>query len=101
MNIKFYKMKKKILKFSSSWCFPCQVLKSTLDEVMNMEEFKNIEVIELDIDDPNNSNQCIKYQVRSIPTLVLMDENETLINKIMGANPKNNLIDILKQSYHG
>ena len=94
-------MKGKILKFSSSWCSPCQVLKSTLDEVMNMEDFKNIEVIELDIDDPNNSNQCIKYQVRSIPTLVLMDENETLINKIMGAIPKNNLIDILKQSYHG
>lgn len=94
-------MKGKILKFSADWCNPCKVLKSTLDEVMNMEEFKNIEVIELDIDDPNNSNQCIKYQVRSIPTLVLMDENETLINKIMGAIPKNNLIDILKQSYHG
>lgn len=94
-------MKGKILKFSANWCFPCRTLKSTLDEVMSMEEFKNIEVIELDIDDPNNSNQCIKYQVRSIPTLVLMDENETLINKIMGAIPKNNLIDILKQSYHG
>lgn len=100
MNIEFYKMGKKILKFSSSWCFPCRILKQTFDDILKMEEFKNIEVIELDVDDPNNNELCFKHQVRSIPTLVMLDENDNVLNKIMGAVPKNNLIDILKQTYN-
>lgn len=101
MNIEFYKMKRKILKFSSSWCSPCHILKQTFDDILKMEEFKNIEVIELDVDDPNNNELCFKHKVRSIPTLVMLDENDNVLNKIMGAVPKNNLIDILKQTYHG
>ena len=93
-------MKKKILKFSAVWCNPCHILKKTFEEVLNMEEFKNIEVIELDVDDVNNNELCFKHQVRSIPTLVMLDENDNVINKVMGAVPKNNLIDILKQTYH-
>lgn len=93
-------MKKKILKFSAVWCNPCNILKKTFEEVLKMEEFKNIEVIELDVDDVNNNELCFKHQVRSIPTLVMLDENDNVINKVMGAVPKNNLIDILKQTYH-
>ena len=52
-----------------------------------MEEFKNIKVIELDVDDPNNNELCFKHQVRSIPTLVMLDENDNVLNKIMGAVP--------------
>lgn len=93
-------MKKKIIKFSAQWCNPCRILKQTFDEILKMEEFKNIEVIELDVDDLNNNELCFKHQVRSIPTLVMMDENDNVLNKVMGAVPKNNLIDILKQTYH-
>ena len=100
MNIEFYKLEKKILKISSNWCFPCRILKQTFDDILKMEDFKNIEVIELDVDDPNNNELCFKHQVRSIPTLVMMDENDNVLNKIMGAVPKNNLIDILKQTYN-
>lgn len=93
-------MKKKILKFSAMWCKPCHVLKNTFDEILKMEEFKDIEVIELDVDNVNNNELCFKHQVRSIPTLVMMDENDNVLNKVMGAVPKNNLIDILKQTYN-
>ena len=93
-------MNKKIIKFSAQWCNPCHILKKTFDDVLKMEEFKNIEVIELDVDDPNNNELCFKHQVRSIPTLVMLDENDNVLNKIMGAVPKNNLIDILKQTYN-
>lgn len=93
-------MNKKIIKFSAQWCFPCRTLKQTFDDILKMEEFKNIEVIELDVDDPNNNELCFKHQVRSIPTLVMLDENDNVLNKIMGAVPKNNLIDILKQTYN-
>ena len=93
-------MNKNIIKFSAQWCSPCRILKQTFDDILKMEEFKNIEVIELDVDDPNNNELCFKHQVRSIPTLVMLDENDNVLNKIMGAVPKNNLIDILKQTYN-
>lgn len=90
----------KILKFESTWCEPCKVLKSIMSEVMAMDEFKTIKVIELDIDESENYDLCLKHQVRSIPTLVMLDDNDNVVNKVMGAIPKNNLIEILKQSYH-
>lgn len=93
-------MKGKILKFSANWCQPCHVLRKTFDEISEIDEFKDIEIVELDVDDVNNSELCFKHQIRSIPTLVMMDENDNVLNKIMGAIPKNNLIDILKQTYH-
>lgn len=93
-------MKGICIKCSASWCGPCKALAPILEEISQMEEFKDIQFGEIDIEDPNNYEMSVKYQIRSVPTLLLMDEDGNLINKVIGLLPKNNLINVLKETYH-
>lgn len=57
----------KILKFRSDWCNPCRVMATLLDG------FNKCEMTDINIDlDPDTTS---KYNVRSIPTLVIVDDN--------------------------
>ena len=59
---------KKIIRFTASWCGPCQSLS------MNLASFETtvpIEVLDIDVF-PEIAQE---YGVRSVPTLVMLDEN--------------------------
>ena len=59
---------KRILRFTASWCSPCQSL------AMNLESAGldlPIEVIDIDI----HGDVAQEYGIRSVPTLVMLDEN--------------------------
>ena len=68
----------KILKFSASWCNPCKMLSKTL-EGMNLP----YEVEEVDIED--NTALSNKYQIRGVPTLVLVKDNGDELRRTVGA----------------
>lgn len=69
-------MSKKILRFTASWCQPCKMLAKNL-ETANIET--PIEVIDIDED----QEKAIEYQVRSVPTLVMV-ENDTEVKRNVG-----------------
>ena len=69
-------MSKKILRFTASWCQPCKMLAKNL-ETANIE--LPIEVIDIDED----QEKAIEYQVRSVPTLVMV-ENDTEVKRNVG-----------------
>ena len=68
----------KLLKFSATWCGPCQELKKRL------KDFTACEVIDYDVDDDCNDELVAKYKVTNIPVLVLLDDNENVIEKWVG-----------------
>ena len=77
----------KLLKFSATWCGPCK---------MQATEFKenplDIEVEEINID--TNENELIsKYNVRSIPTMVLVDDEGNELSRWIGFTKS----DIIKE----
>lgn len=74
----------KLLKFQASWCGPCKMLSMTLN---GMEI--PYELIEIDIDE--NTEKAMKYGIRSVPTLVITDENENEIRRVTGALNQNAL----------
>lgn len=55
-----------VLKFSASWCTPCKVLSATLKDVEGIKE--------IDID--QNRDFTIQYGVRSVPTLVFLQDGK-------------------------
>ena len=59
---------KRILRFTASWCNPCKSLASNLSEV---DARIPVEVIDIDV----YPEVAAEYGIRSVPTLVMLNEN--------------------------
>ncbi len=72
----------KVLKFSAPWCGPCKALKPVWEKLESeYNGRKNIELISIDVDD--EPDLSVKFSVRSIPTIVYL-ENEKEVHRING-----------------
>ena len=88
-------MVKKCMKFSATWCGPCKTLEPIFDKVSKMDEFKDVEFIKYDIEEDNADELVGKFGIRSVPTLILLDENDTVLKKSIGSISESTLIEIL------
>lgn len=86
----------KCLKFGATWCAPCKALKPIFEKVSQMEEFKGIQFIEYDIEEEDSEDLVIKYGIRSVPTVVLLDENDNVLKKSIGSIQEEAFIEIVK-----
>lgn len=59
---------KVLVDFNANWCGPCKMLRPILDEVAG----NNVKIVSINIDD--ESDLVEKYNVSSIPCLVLFDK---------------------------
>lgn len=80
----------KLLKFQASWCQPCKVLTSILN---TMQIPFPVEVIDAD----ENKDLLQKYNVRSIPVLILLDENNNEIDRLTGSTTKDKITALLNK----
>lgn len=71
---------KRVIRFTASWCMPCKGLAMTLNSI---ETNMPIEVVDID----EKSDIAREFGIRSVPTLVMMDEN-TEVKRISGALPQ-------------
>ena len=71
---------KRVIRFTASWCGPCKGLATTLSGI---ETSLPIEVVDID----EKSDIAREFGIRSVPTLVMLDEN-TEIKRVTGALPK-------------
>lgn len=79
-----------ILKFSASWCKPCQAFIPTFKQVREHFEGKDVDFKEIDIE--HNTIITNKYKIKSVPTiLILKDEEE--IKRLVGTTTKSELIE--------
>lgn len=85
----------KVIKFGAEWCGPCKVFHKTFEDVSKMDEFKDINFEEMDVEE--NELEVEKYQVRAVPTTVILDENDELKYKLSGNISKDELINIIKK----
>jgi thioredoxin 1 len=59
---------KKLLRFTASWCQPCKAMTKLMEDI---DTNLPIEVIDID----EQSELAVEYGIRSVPTLVMVDEN--------------------------
>jgi len=85
-------MAKKAIKFSASWCGPCQSYAPVWDKV-KAEITEGVEYVEVDID-KDTSGLAAQYQVRSVPTTVIIQENGE-IKKEVGLQTSQNLKELI------
>ena len=75
-----------LVDFWAPWCGPCRVIAPALEEIA--EEKDNLRIVKLNVDD--NQQTAARYDVLSIPTLILFRGGEPA-HKIIGALPKKRL----------
>lgn len=71
----------KYLYFSAPWCGPCKQLAPKMELVAEA----NIPVEKILVDADAETTQ--KYGIRNIPTVLLIDENGTELERFVGVNP--------------
>ncbi|MGH1491177.1 MAG: thioredoxin TrxA [Acidimicrobiales bacterium] len=80
-----------LVDFWAEWCGPCKMIAPILDEIADEQDGK-ITITKLNVDE--NPNSSLKYQVQSIPTMLLFKDGE-VTKTIIGAKSKANLIEEL------
>jgi thioredoxin 1 len=75
-----------LVDFWAPWCGPCRIIAPSLEELN--DELENFRVVKLNVDE--NQITAAKYEVMSIPTLIVFKNGEPA-KKIIGAMPKKRL----------
>lgn len=81
----------KLLQFKAVWCNPCK---------LQTKEFKenpiDVEIEAVDIDN-DETNLTTKYKVRSVPTMVLIGDNNEVIEKWPGFTKSEVINKVIKE----
>jgi thioredoxin 1 len=80
-----------LVDFWAPWCGPCRIVAPHLEELDAQRD--DVRVVKLNVDD--NPQTAARYNVMSIPTLLLF-KNGQVAHQIIGALPKNRLLQELE-----
>ena len=80
-----------LVDFFATWCGPCRMVAPVIDEIAT-EKAGQVAVYKVDID--QSPDLALKYQVSSVPTLIVF-ENGQIKNERLGAQPKQNILAML------
>ena len=82
--------KKLLVKWSATWCAPCNTLSPILEGIKN--DYQDITFISVDVD--NNRDAAIKLGIRGVPTVIIYN-GETLIKSFTGVQKETTYKEIL------
>ena len=74
-----------VLRFTASWCQPCKALAQQLEE---LGFDKEVTVVDID----EQQDLAIQYGVRSVPTLIAVDNNKE-VKRMVGVKAKDIPLD--------
>ena len=77
-----------VVDFWAEWCGPCRMIGPSLEDIAKEMDGK-LKVVKVNIDE--NPTTPSRYNVRSIPTLLLFKNGQVAATKI-GAEPKQKLV---------
>ena len=77
---------KKILYFTAAWCGPCKTLGPIIESLSGQINYQKIDV-------DSNQDMSIKYGVRNVPSLILVDEKGETLNKLVGISTKEQILN--------
>jgi thioredoxin 1 len=83
-----------LVDFWATWCAPCRAIAPSLEELATQYKGQ-VKIAKVDVDENNEVAQ--KYDIRSIPTLLLFKGGK-VIEQIVGGVPKAKLEDSIKKA---
>ena len=83
-----------LVDFWAPWCGPCHMLAPIIDEISE-EMGDKVKVGKLNVDE--NQMTSMKYQVMSIPTVILFKDGEP-VQSFIGVQPKQAYVDVIERA---
>jgi thioredoxin 1 len=84
-----------LVDFWAPWCGPCRRVSPVVEEIAG-ERGEALKVVKLNIDE--NQQTAIKFNVMSIPTLMVFNRGE-VTKTVIGAYPKKKLEEELEPAF--
>lgn len=78
-----------LVDFYADWCGPCKMVAPLLEKIA---EENPVKIVKVNVDE--NQQLAAKYQVMSIPTLIVFKDGE-VINKIVGGASKETILQMI------
>lgn len=82
-----------VLDFWAEWCGPCQ-MQGPIIEALSEELTGKVKFGKVNVDE--EAALALKYQIMSIPTLIVMQYG-LFKNKAIGLQPKENILEMIKE----
>ncbi len=83
-----------LVDFWAAWCGPCKMIAPIIDQLADEFDGK-AKIAKVNVDE--NRDLSIRFQVQSIPTLLLFKDGE-VVNQLVGARPKAELVKLLQNA---
>ena len=80
-----------LIDFYADWCGPCKMLSPVVEEVA--QENTDIKVVKINVD--NAQELAVKYQIMSIPTLVVVKGGNE-VTRSVGVVSKTEILEMIK-----
>lgn len=83
-----------LLDLSAEWCGPCKAIAPIVEELATEFDGK-VRIGTVDIDD--NPQVPTRYQVRSVPTLLMFADGQ-VVGQLIGAHPRPRIVDLIQKA---
>ena len=79
-----------VVEFGATWCQPCKHIEPLLEQLSKEDWHGKVRLVKVDVDE--SVNLTMRYQVMSVPTVILFSDGEQR-ERLVGSQPRKKLVD--------